>query len=116
MSRLTLRLPETLHQQLINLAENEGVSLNQYIVYALTRQVASNYTMIIKSEIDRAQQHQEFAALLAQLGQASTTQIEETLSKREQVEPESELTPAIVNQFQQLLQNKSTTLQNSLDW
>jgi hypothetical protein len=38
MSRLTLRLPETLHQQLANLAEGEGVSLNQYIVYALTRQ------------------------------------------------------------------------------
>ena len=42
MSRLTLRLPETLHQQLCHLAEDEGVSLNQYIVYALTRQVASN--------------------------------------------------------------------------
>ncbi len=27
MSRLTLRLPETLHQQLAHLAENEGVSL-----------------------------------------------------------------------------------------
>ena len=33
MSRLTLRLPETLHQQLANLAEREGISLNQYIVY-----------------------------------------------------------------------------------
>lgn len=103
MSRLTLRLPETLHQQLINLAENEGVSLNQYIVYALTRQVASNYTMIVLSEVDRAQQHQEFGELLAQLGQASTTQIEATLSKREQIEPKSELTPEIVNQFQKLL-------------
>jgi predicted HicB family RNase H-like nuclease len=29
MSRLTLRLPETLHQQLVKLAEGEGVSLNQ---------------------------------------------------------------------------------------
>lgn len=41
MSRLTLRLPQTLHQQLIRLAEAEGISLNQYIVYALTRQAAS---------------------------------------------------------------------------
>ncbi|MDK2411268.1 type II toxin-antitoxin system HicB family antitoxin [Aphanizomenon sp. PH219] len=41
MSQLTLRLPETLHQQLIRLAETEGVSLNQYIVYALTRQAVS---------------------------------------------------------------------------
>ncbi|MDZ4872493.1 MAG: hypothetical protein CLLPBCKN_001881 [Chroococcidiopsis cubana SAG 39.79] len=45
MSRLTVRLPETLHQQLVRLAESEGVSLNQYIVYALTRQVTSAYTV-----------------------------------------------------------------------
>lgn len=37
MSRLTVRLPEALHHQLMCLAESEGVSLNQYIVYALTR-------------------------------------------------------------------------------
>ena len=45
MSRLTLRLPETLHQQLANLASREGIFLNQYIVYALTRQVSSAYTV-----------------------------------------------------------------------
>jgi urease accessory protein UreF len=37
MSRLTLRLPETLHQNLIYQAEKEGISLNQYIVYLLAR-------------------------------------------------------------------------------
>ena len=36
MSRLTLRLPETLHRQLEAQARREGVSLNQYIVYALS--------------------------------------------------------------------------------
>ena len=35
MRRLTLRLPETLHQKLASLAEEEGVSLNHLIVYAL---------------------------------------------------------------------------------
>lgn len=41
ISDLTLRLPATLHQQLAQLAESEGVSLNQYIIlYALTRQAA----------------------------------------------------------------------------
>ncbi|GBO55043.1 hypothetical protein APA_3093 [Pseudanabaena sp. lw0831] len=29
MGRLTLRLPDTFHQQLIHLAESEGVALNQ---------------------------------------------------------------------------------------
>ncbi len=38
MGRLTVRLPTALHQQLEVLARNEGVSLNQYMVYALTRQ------------------------------------------------------------------------------
>lgn len=110
MSRLTLRLPETLHQKLINLAEKEGVSLNQYIVYALTYQVASNYTMIVQSELDQAQQEQEFKDLLVQLGKASTTQIEKILSKRESVEPESELTQEIVNQFHKIVQNQSKSL------
>ncbi|MFO0097762.1 MAG: toxin-antitoxin system HicB family antitoxin [Aphanizomenon sp.] len=40
-----MRLPETLHQHLIKLAEIEAVSLNQYIVYALTRQ---NENQILK--------------------------------------------------------------------
>lgn len=39
MSRLTLRLPESLHDQLDAQAEAEGVSLNHFIVYSLTRAV-----------------------------------------------------------------------------
>ncbi len=38
MGRLTVRLPDALHRQLESLAHSEGVSLNQYLVYALTRQ------------------------------------------------------------------------------
>jgi hypothetical protein len=45
MSRLTLRLPDTLHHQLSDAAKSEGISLNQYIVYALTRQVTTAYTV-----------------------------------------------------------------------
>ena len=37
MSRLTLRLPESLHGQLTRQAQDEGVSLNHLIVYLLTR-------------------------------------------------------------------------------
>ncbi|WP_107668127.1 toxin-antitoxin system HicB family antitoxin [Cyanothece sp. BG0011] len=107
MNKLTLKLPEILHQKLINLAEKEGVSLNQYIISALTYQVASNYTMIIKSELDKAKQEQQFKDLLVELGQTSTTQIKEILSKRESVKPESELTQEIVNKFETLIQNKS---------
>lgn len=41
MSRLTVRLPESLHQRLTQQAEREGVSLNHYIVYTLTRTVTA---------------------------------------------------------------------------
>jgi hypothetical protein len=37
MSRLTVRLPDSLHQQLVARSKTEGVSLNQLIVYLLTR-------------------------------------------------------------------------------
>jgi hypothetical protein len=41
MSRLTLRLPESLHQTLNHQARAGGVSLNQLIVYLLTRMTAA---------------------------------------------------------------------------
>lgn len=40
MSRLTLRLPDSLHDLLAARAEEEGVSLNHYLVYTLTRAAA----------------------------------------------------------------------------
>ncbi len=41
MSRFTLRLPESLHRQLSDQAQREGISLNQYLVYSLTRLVSA---------------------------------------------------------------------------
>ena len=69
--------------------------------------------MMILSEIAGVQQHQEFLDLLAQLGEAIPSEIEETLSLREQVEPPSELTTQVVNQFDQLLKNKSQSFETN---
>lgn len=41
MSRMTVRLPESLHHKLAEQAEREGISLNQYVVYSLTRSVTA---------------------------------------------------------------------------
>lgn len=106
MSRLTLRLPETLHQQLANLAQGEGISLNQYIVYALTRQVSSAYTVKVISKEDIEKQQNNFNDLLAQLGQADAKEIKKVLSKREVVQPEPELTPEIINSLKSKIQNQ----------
>jgi predicted HicB family RNase H-like nuclease len=107
MSRLTLRLPETLHQQLIHLAESEGVSLNQYIVYALTRQVALAYTVQATPVEEINQQQQAFQGLLKELGQASSTEVKSALDKREIVQSEEELSPEIVARFQQHIHEAS---------
>ena len=106
MSRLTLRLPDTLHQELIHLAESEGVSLNQYIVYALTRQSSTNYIVQPIPKQETNQQQSDFTNLLQKLEKADPTEIEIALAERETVQPEKELTPEIIAQFQQRLQSK----------
>jgi antitoxin HicB len=37
--RITLRTPKSLHKDLVEQAEKEGTSLNQYIVYLLSKEV-----------------------------------------------------------------------------
>ena len=106
MSRLTLRLPETLHQQLANLAQGEGISLNQYIVYALTKQVTSAYTVKVASKEDIEKQQHNFNNLVAQLEQADAKEIDRLLSQREVVQPEPELTPDIVNCLKAKIRNQ----------
>ena len=103
MGRFTLRLPETLHKELTALARQEGVSLNQYIVYALTRQVTSAHTGQATSEEQVVQQRVSFATLLQSLGQASLDEIESVLAERERVEAESELSPEIILRLRECL-------------
>lgn len=106
MSRLTLRLPETLHQQLACLAEGEGVSLNQYIVYALTRQAALAHALQVVPEAEVEQQQQSFQLLIKQLGQASSAEIQAVLATREQTEPEADLSSDVIARLQERIQKR----------
>lgn len=110
MSRLTVRLPDTLHRQLNNLADQEGVSLNQYIVYALTRQTTLAYTIQAVPAEEIKQQQASFTALLQSLGQASMAEIEQVLAEREIVEPEAGLSPEIMERLQARLKSKRAAL------
>ncbi len=103
MSRLTLRLPETLHHQLVHLAEGEGVSLNQYITYALTRQVSLAYSIQPVAE-DAAQQQKEFAVLLQALKQGSSDEVKSILAERESAEPEGALSTEVVDRVQRVFE------------
>jgi hypothetical protein len=96
MSRLTLRLPETFHQQLAHLADGEGVSLNQYIVYALTRQTTLAYKVSTISEAEVKHQQQMFQLFKNKLGEASSDEIASVLVTRQLVEPEAELSAEVI--------------------
>ena len=96
MSRLTLRLPESLHQTLIQLAQEDGVSLNHFIVYALTRQTNSHYQVIKNSE-ENAQQQANFDKLLQRLKTSNTDTINQTLAQREWVDDLERLDPSLEN-------------------
>jgi hypothetical protein len=99
MSRLTLRLPETLHRHLENLARREQVSLNQYIVYALTRQSTLAYYVQANTEEEVARQQAAFTGLLENLGNASPEEIDQALEERAETEPETDLNPDAVKRL-----------------
>jgi uncharacterized protein (DUF1778 family) len=103
MSRLTLRLPETLHRQLAAQAKREGTSLNQYMVDALSRQLTQSYTVHVMPEETVAQQWARFAALLRELGQTPPEAIRAVLAARDYMVSEPELTPDAVAQLRTLL-------------
>lgn len=99
MNQLVLKIPKTLHKQLEMLARNEGVSLNEYIVFALTRQATSSYTVRAVPEKEIQQQEDDFANLLQSLGQASFEEIEQVMQEREEVKPEEGLSPEVVRRL-----------------
>jgi len=101
MTQLTISLPEPLHHQLMVLANQAGVSLNQYLVNLLTRQTTTTYAVQEVPPSEVAQQRAKFETLLQRLGTASAKEIRDGLAEREVVSPEPELTPDIIYRFRQ---------------
>jgi len=101
MSRLTLRLPESLHRQLESQAQQEKVSLNQYLVYALTRHVAMAYTVTPMPEEALRQQRKAFGVLLENLGRASLVEARRALAERESVALEPGLDSEVAARLRQ---------------
>jgi uncharacterized protein (DUF1778 family) len=73
MSALSLRLPRSLHEQLRELAREEGISVNQFVVLAVAEKVAAISTI-------------EYLEKRARRG--SREKLLEILSKAPDVEPE----------------------------
>jgi hypothetical protein len=109
MGRLTLRLPESLHRQLESRARQEKVSLNQYLVYALTRHVALSYMVTPVPEEAVQQQRKAFEGLLEDLRHASSVETGQALAERAEVPYETELDPEVVARLRQRISEVSSS-------
>lgn len=67
MSTLSLRLPNSLHERLRELAAREGISINQLITLAAAEKVASILTVDFLAERARAADLGAFDSILARV-------------------------------------------------
>ena len=64
MSTMSLRLPESLHQKVREMAEKEGVSINQLITTALAEKLSALMTVEYLEERARRGDRQSFERVL----------------------------------------------------
>ena len=48
--RITVRVPKTMHKELIEEADEEGISLNQYLIYIISKGMKSRIDIKIKEK------------------------------------------------------------------
>ena len=65
MTTLSLRLPESLHKRIKSLADQEGVSMNQFITLAVTEKMSALMTVDYLKERAKRGNRQKFEAILA---------------------------------------------------
>lgn len=65
MSVLSLRLPNSLHEQLRELAKEDGISINQFVTLALSEKIASIKTVNYLEERARRGSRNKLLAILA---------------------------------------------------
>ncbi|HVM72845.1 MAG TPA: toxin-antitoxin system HicB family antitoxin [Anaerolineales bacterium] len=65
MSALSLRLPKSLHEQLRELAQEEGISVNQFIMLAVAEKVASISTIEYLQKRAKRGSREKLLAVLA---------------------------------------------------
>jgi hypothetical protein len=70
MSTISLRLPESLHKEIRKLADEEGISINQFISTAAAEKLAALKTVAYLEERARRGSREKFEAALARLPDA----------------------------------------------
>jgi predicted transcriptional regulator len=70
MSTLSIRLPDSLHRAVRELAESDQISINQFIAYALTEKVSSLRTVDYLRQHASQAKMEDFDRLLAMVPNA----------------------------------------------
>lgn len=71
MSTLSIRLPESLHRQVKELAESEGVSMNQFIALAVAEKMSALMTVEYLEERAKRGSREKFDAVLEKVPEAN---------------------------------------------
>jgi len=89
-----------LFQRLELLANSEGVSLNQYLLYSLTQHASRAYRVypVPQAEIER--QHRAYDALIEALGTAADAEFDMIPEEGELAEPEIAVDPELAAQVE----------------
>lgn len=104
MGRFTVRLPDTLHSALEARAQLEGVSLNQFVVYALTQQVTPAYTVQAVPLQTIREERERYDALLARLGAPDPAATAEFLAGRDAEMPDDPDDADLISRFRSRFQ------------
>ena len=67
MSTLSIRLPESLHKQVKQLAKSEGISMNQFIALAVAEKMSALMTVDYLEERGRRGSREKFEAVLSKV-------------------------------------------------
>ena len=67
MSTLSLRLPDSLHKRVRELAQQDGISINQFISTAVAEKLAALMTVDYLEERARRGSRERFQAVLAKV-------------------------------------------------
>lgn len=70
MGALSLRLPESLHEQVRELAQRDKVSINQFVTLAVAEKVASLRTLDYIEQRAQRGSRQQFERVMAKIAEA----------------------------------------------
>lgn len=77
MSALNLRLPESLHGQVRELAQRDKISINQFVMLAVAEKVAALRTLTYIEERARQSSRVQFDHVLHKIAEADISPLEE---------------------------------------